>query len=127
MNQTRLHRHGKPDLLFNGVLLATVDDRQFNGFSENWMETSLYKTAMGQYILYNEFFITNCGNRSIPTALVFATAQDLQDYMEVGARPLSPLTAELLRQASIHDAAFELCGPFVRVQLYAPEMTARAS
>jgi hypothetical protein len=127
MIETRLHRHGKPDLLFNGMVLADVDDRQFSGFAENWMDTSLYKTAMGQYILYNEFFITSCGNRSIPTALVFATAQDLLDFMEVGTRPLSPLTAELLRQASIQDPAFELCSPFMRVELYAPEVAAQAS
>ena len=127
MHQTRLHRHGKPDLLFNGILLAHADDRRFTGFAENWMETTLYKTALGQYIMHSEFFITSCGNRSIPTALVFATAQDLLDYMEVGSRPLSPLSAELLRQASIEDEAFELCSPFMRLTLYTPELTAQAS
>ncbi|WP_461208373.1 hypothetical protein [Desulfocurvus sp. DL9XJH121] len=126
MNKTRLQRYGKPDLLFNGSFLAHVDGRDITGFSEDWMETSLYRTALGQYILYSECIITSCGRRSIPVALVFAGAQDLLDYMEVGSRPLSPLTAELLRQASIEDEVFELCGPYMRLTLRMPELTAQA-
>jgi hypothetical protein len=56
----------------------------------------------------------------LPTALVFASAQDLLDYMEVGTRPLSPLAAELLRQASLEDPAFTLCGTFAPVALRPP-------
>lgn len=126
MNQIRLHRHGRPDLLFNGMLLAHVDDREFIGFAENWMETSLFRTAQGQYVLFSEFTITSCGRRTIPTALVFADARDLLEFMEVGTRPLSPLCAELLRQASLYDEAFELCGPFMRVELLSPALTAQA-
>lgn len=120
MNQFRLQRHGKPDLLFNGTILASVDDREFSGFTENWLETALYRTSLGQYILASDFTITSCGRRSIPTAIVFATAEDLLDYMEVHTRPLSPLSAELLRQASLQDEAFTLCGPFARVNLREP-------
>ncbi|WP_051444950.1 hypothetical protein [Desulfocurvus vexinensis] len=120
MIQLRLQRHGKPDLLFEGTRLARVDDREISGFSENWMETALYRTAMGQYVLASVFHITSCGRRSVPTALVFATAQDLLDYMEVSTRPLSPLAAELLRQAALEDAAFTLCGTFAPVALRPP-------
>ncbi|BBD08678.1 hypothetical protein [Desulfovibrio ferrophilus] len=127
MNQIRLQRHGKPDLLFNGDLLAQVDDREFSGFNENWMDTALYRTSLGQYILYSEFHITNCGKRSIPTALVFSTDQDLLEFMEVSSRPLSPLSAELLRQASLNDEAFDLCGPRVPVEFLPLVHTARAS
>ncbi len=120
MIQIRLQRHGKPDLIFNGTELARVDDREFTGFTENWLETSLYRTAMGQYVLASVFHITSCGRRDIPTAVVFATAQDLLDYMEVNTRPLSSLSAELLRQASIEDEAFTLCGTFMRVEFLQP-------
>jgi hypothetical protein len=120
MTQVRVQRHGKPDLLFSGMRLAHVDDRVFTGFTENWMETSLYRTSMSQYVLASEFRVTSCGRRSVPTALVFASAQDLLDYMEVGTRPLSPLAAELLRQASLEDPAFTLCGTFAPVALRPP-------
>lgn len=127
MNQIRLQRHGKPDLLFNGIILAKVDDREFTGFTENWMETSLYKTSLGQYILYSEFNITSCGKRTIPTALVFASDQDLLEFMEVNERPLSCLSAEMLRQASLFDEAFDLCGPRVHVEFLPRIQTAQAS
>lgn len=116
MNQIRLQRHGKPDLIFNGLEMARVDDREFTGFTENWLETSLYRTAMGQYVLASVFHITTCGRRDIPTAVVFASAQDLLDYMEVSTKPLTALSAELLRQASIEDDAFTLCGTFMHVE-----------
>lgn len=120
MNQIRLQRHGKPDLIFNGLELARVDDREFTGFTENWLETSLYRTAMGQYVLASVFHITNCGQRDLSTAVVFTSAEDLFEYMEVGTKPLSSLTAELLRQASIEDEAFTLCGTFLRVSFRQP-------
>jgi len=120
MNQLRLQRHGKPDLIFNGTTLARVDDREFTGFTENWLVTTLYRTAIGQYILGSDFHITSCGQRNISTALVFASAQDLLEFMEVNNKPLSSLSAELLRQASIEDEAFTLCGPFMHVELRTP-------
>lgn len=126
MNQIRLSRHGKPDLLFNGMQLANVDDREFTGFSENWLETSLYRTSMGQYVLSSDFHITSCGERTVQTALVFSSAQDLLDYMGVHQAPLTPLTAELLRQASILDEAFTLCATFMPVELYPLMRTAQA-
>lgn len=126
MNQIRLSRHGKPDLLFNGMLLAHVDDRDFSGFSENWLETSLYRTSMGQYVLASEFHITSCGNRAVPTALVFASAGDLLDYMGIDSTPLTPLSAELLRQASLLDEAFTLCATFMPLELHPLMRTAEA-
>jgi len=127
MNKIRLQRHGKPDLLFTGDLLAMVDDREFSGFAENWMVTSLYRTSLGQYILFSEFHITSCGRRTIPTALVFATDRELLEFMEVDTRPLSSLSAELLRQASLQDEAFDLCGPRIPVVFLPMVHTAKAS
>lgn len=120
MNRIRVQRNGKPDLLFSGMRLAHVDDREFTGFTENWMETSLYRSSMGQYVMASEFHVTSCGRRCVPTALVFASAQDLFDYLEIATRPLSPLAAELLRQASLEDPAFGLCGPLAPVTLRQP-------
>lgn len=127
MNQVRLQRHGKPDLIFNGILLANVDDREFNGFSENWMETTLYRTSLNQYILYSQFNITSCGRRTIPTALVFSSDRDLLEFMEVDTRPLSALSAEILRQASLEDDAFDLCAPRVPVEFLPMLHAAQAS
>ncbi|GAB6175848.1 hypothetical protein JCM16814_07390 [Desulfobaculum senezii] len=120
MEQFTLHRNGQPDLVFNGSEIALVDEREFVGFMENWMDTVLYKTTFGQYVLASVFHITNCGQRTMCTAEVFPTAEALMDFMEVGSRPLSPVSLELLRQASLHDEAFMLCTTFCTVQLRAP-------
>ncbi|NJB67622.1 hypothetical protein GGQ74_001262 [Desulfobaculum xiamenense] len=123
MEQFTLKRNGKPDLVFNGAQLAQVDEREFVGFKEDWMDTCLYRTAFGQYVLSSIFHITSCGKRDMTSALVFSCAQDLLDYLEIGTRPLSPLSLELLRQASLEDEAFTLCTTFCTVRLKVPHKT----
>ncbi len=127
MEKIRLQRHGQQDLFFQGERLSHVDERDFYGFSEDWMETSLYRTSLGGYIVHNVTFITSCGQRNIPIALIFPGAKDLLAFMEVNTRPLSPLTAELLRQASLLDDTFHHCGTYMPITLYSPGLTAKAS
>ncbi|MDY7000751.1 MAG: hypothetical protein SVS15_03095 [Thermodesulfobacteriota bacterium] len=107
MEQFKLQRFDRPDLSFTGKMLAVVDEREFTGFLENWLEVSLYKTSMGKYVLSSNFHVTSCGNRNIHTTLAFDSLEHLLEYLEIKDRPLSCITGELLRQASMEDQAFD--------------------
>ena len=107
MEQLKLQRFDRPDLSFTGRMLAVVDEREFTGFQENWLEISLYKTSVGKYILSSAFHITSCGNRVVQTAVAFDSLNSLLEYLKVKSRPLSCITGELLRQASTEDQAFD--------------------
>ena len=107
MEQLKLQRLDRPDLSFTGKMLAVVDEREFTGFLENWLEVSLYKTSAGKYILSSAFHVTSCGNRVVQTAVSFDSFGHLLEYLGVKNRPLSCLTGELLRQASIEDRDFD--------------------
>lgn len=126
MEQITLKRNGKPDLVFNGRELALVDEREFVGFKEDWLDMHLYKTAFGQYVLSSVFNINSCGKRCMNSALVFSAVKDLFDYLEIGKRPVSPVTLELMRQASLQDEAFTPCATFCKVRLKSPSEDACA-
>jgi len=112
MEQLKLQRFDRPDLSFTGKMLAVVDEREFTGFLENWLEISLYKTSLGRYVLSSVFHVTSCGNRNVHTTLAFDSLNHLLEYLEIKDRPMSSLTGELLRQASTEDRDFDFftCG-----------------
>lgn len=99
----QLSRHGKPDLLFSGAMLATVCDTPSS--SQNWWEFSVYKTSVDAYILAATFHVVQEGDRTLSSVLAFATPERLLEFFQSAEAPASSMAAALLQQLAAHDMA----------------------
>lgn len=79
----RLPRHGKPDLLFTGILLGTAHEpAPPEDTRRNWWEIALYKTSVGAYLLASTYHVVEEGDRSLSTVISFAEAACLRDFFD---------------------------------------------
>ncbi|MCA1944631.1 MAG: hypothetical protein LDL30_05025 [Desulfovibrio sp.] len=79
----RLPRHGKPDLLFTGILLGTAHEpAPPEDARRNWWEIALYKTSVGAYLLASTYHVVEEGDRALSTVISFAEAACLRDFFD---------------------------------------------
>lgn len=81
MQEIRLHRNGRDDLVFVGEHLATVDDREWMGIAPNWWELALYHAEAGGYVLSSIFYLNYPRRRILRGALAFKDIADVRDYV----------------------------------------------
>ena len=100
MQNIRVKRSGRPDLLFTGVRLAEVDERRVATVRDHWWEVSLFKTCVGKYLLASAH---RCRTGSCRRVLLsFPAAWDLVDFLQENV--LAPsISEEVLSQAMDRD------------------------
>lgn len=134
--QYQLQRHGKPDLVFHGVMLARVQDMPASAAAPaeqpaapgNWWELALYRTSVGAYLLSSSFHVVEEGLRTMATVLSFSTLDTLREYFDAQGRELSRLAQDMLRQAAGRDRELETVlhgAPRRRPALIAPARRGR--
>ncbi len=103
----KLWRDGQKDLEFEGVELASVDNRSHQGEKESrWTELALYRTRGGKYVLHRKDRTCWQGEEDSETAEVFDTVSDLVDEItEEGG--VGNLYKELIEEAAKEDDALD--------------------
>lgn len=100
MQNIRVKRSGREDLLFTGVQLAEVDERRLATARDHWWEVSLYRTCMGKFLLASCHRSRTGSCRRV--VLSFAAPWDLVDFLKENV--LAPwLSDEILSQAMEQD------------------------
>lgn len=110
MDFIHVERNGKPDLVFQGRLVAAVDERQYGrsgkaktGQGGSFWEIALFETSVGKYIMASAFHIAEPVRRTMRTALAFNTADDIHDYLGADSLEAGGLGEALMRQAGMLD------------------------
>lgn len=76
MSEYRISRNGRKDLVFEGEILATVNDHSFNSWGrERWDEYTLYKSKNGKFIVQHAYITFYQGEDNIHEAWVSNTAE----------------------------------------------------
>ncbi len=95
MQNIRVKRSGRPDLVFTGVKLAEVDERRVSTVADHWWEVSLFKTCVGKYLLASSHRSRTGNCRRV--VLSFPAAWDLVDFLQENV--LAPwISEEILAQ-----------------------------
>ncbi|BFR49398.1 hypothetical protein RVX_R24590 [Nitratidesulfovibrio sp. HK-II] len=99
MQEIRLHRNGREDLVFIGEHLATVDDREWMGIAPNWWELALYRSEAGRLVLSSVFYLNFPRHRVLRGAVVFQDIADVRDYVVNACNGPSMIADGLLGRA----------------------------
>jgi hypothetical protein len=101
MQSIRLKRTGHDDLVFSGVLLASVDDQGRSESSFSWLKLSLYQTSTRAYILGVTLHrYSSSGYKNMSSAVAFASIDDIRDFLcHEECQEISELLETLIRQA----------------------------
>ncbi|ABB39638.1 hypothetical protein Dde_2843 [Oleidesulfovibrio alaskensis G20] len=106
MNEIKIKRNGKDDLVFTGEELVTVDDREWMGVAPNWWELKLYRSAVGKYILASTFHLNYPRRSRMYGAVVFSSKNDVAEYLRECNSP-NMIVDALMRRASLHERRAE--------------------
>lgn len=104
-----LRRHGKPDLVFQGRLLAGIDERDLAVFAsdvarlESWWTLSLFKTSVDKYLLCATFTRRAPDEQSMNTVIAFDKGACVREFFAGHEGPNSALARELLGKAAMRD------------------------
>jgi hypothetical protein len=109
MQNIRLKRTGQDDLVFTGVLLASVDDQGRSETSFSWLKLSLYQTSTRAYILGVALHrYSSSGYKNMRSSVAFASIDDIRDFLcNEECQEISELIEILLRQAIKTKKALE--------------------
>ena len=106
MEMITLPRNGLPDMMFRGEELSRAREHPVSADrvpAGNWWEIVLFRTDMGQLVLYSVFHIVKGGNREVPTVQLFDSTRGLSRYLDGLVDGGSPLLMSLLEKASERD------------------------
>lgn len=110
MDRIALKRQGRPDLVFDGFLVAHIRE---STASAGLVDLAIYRTRAGKFILASQVdgaqILEPDGHDRLCKALSFACADDVCLFMsDIGEDqdPFALLNASLLRRAARADAAF---------------------
>jgi hypothetical protein len=105
--QIKIRRDGKRDLMFEGIVLAKVDNHFVAGRDQSrWRELTLYETAGGRYVLA-KVQRTRCqGERDGYTSHVFNKPDELAGLLEGDDSGINKLDKELVDAAVEADEKF---------------------
>lgn len=106
MNEFRIKRNGKEDLVFTGEELVAVDDREWMGIAPNWWELRLYRTAVGKYILASTFHLNYPRRGQMHGAVVFSSRSDVGEYLRECNSP-NMIVEALMRRASLREMYYD--------------------
>jgi len=103
MDRIALRRHGRPDLVFEGFLVAHI--RESTAMAGD-VDLAIYRTRSGKLILASTAWAGEAGDRDgLCKALSFACADDMCLFLEEQGAFVD-VNACLLRRAAQSDIAF---------------------
>ena len=104
MDRIALKRQGRPDLVFDGFLVAHI--RGATAWAGD-LDLAIYRTRVGKLILASMARAGNTSRDEVCKALSFASADDLCLFLDEQEQGLfADTSANLLRRAAQSDAAF---------------------
>jgi hypothetical protein len=100
MQQIRLKRMNHPDLVFSGELVASIDDQRMTANIPTRLQLSLYKTAVGRFILAVVLHhLPSSEPKIFHGALAFESLASIRDFLAGSdGRDLSDPVGVLLEQ-----------------------------
>ncbi|PTN37170.1 hypothetical protein [Desulfonatronum sp. SC1] len=100
MQEIRLKRMNHPDLVFNGDLVASVDDQRMTASIHTRLQLSLYKTAVGRFILALALHhFPSSEPKTFHGALAFDSFATIRDFLaSEDGRALSDTAGQLLER-----------------------------
>lgn len=99
MDEIRIKRNDRDDLVFKGERLVRVDDREWMGIAPNWWELTLYRTEVGRYVLASVFHRNYPRGKTLYGALLFERPEDVRDYIIHDCNGPSMIAEALLKRA----------------------------
>lgn len=99
MNEIRIKRNERDDLVFRGERLVRLDDREWMGIAPNWWELILYRTEVGRYVLASVFHRNYPRGKTLYGALIFERPEDMRDYIIHDCNGPSMIADALLNRA----------------------------
>ncbi|WP_052813153.1 hypothetical protein [Desulfonatronum thioautotrophicum] len=101
MQTIRLKRTGREDLVFSGMVLASVDNQDRNESNFSWLKLSLYQTSSEAYILGLTLHrYSPAGVNNLCSAVAFHSIEDIQEFLvQEKCRDISALVHKLVKEA----------------------------
>ena len=106
MQEIRLPRKDKDDLVFHGELIASADDSHLPPEGNCWWELTLYQTERGRYVLAKAVRCADTGRRSRHEAVSFASPGDVHFFLAEENRRKQAVGSLLLERAREKDSRF---------------------
>lgn len=106
MEEIKLKRNGKEELIFTGELLVSMDDRHLMGANPNWWELAIYKSTTGKYILASTFHLNYPRRKDMHGAISFTTPEGIREYLVRECNGPALIADTLLTRAGRRDSAF---------------------
>lgn len=108
MQKIRLKRTKRDDLVFSGVLLASVDDQDHGGSDFSWLKLLLYQTSTRAYILgVTLHWYSSSGRKDLSSAVAFDSIEDVREFLcREKCRYIAHLKDNLLKRAAKTKKAY---------------------
>jgi hypothetical protein len=103
VQQFKVKRSKRTDLVFNGELLVRIDDKQWVNSGATWWELSLYKTDKGAYVLGSAFHVDYPMRGKYYGAKSFGKPQEVIDFVLTECRGPQEIAETLIKKAAMRD------------------------
>ncbi len=81
MDEIRIKRNGREELVFTGKELAAVEDHAWLGDAFNWRTLRLFRTSVGKYVLGSTLHMQYPRRMQTYSALIFSSKDDVGAYL----------------------------------------------
>lgn len=109
MQTFQVRRHGKPDAIFTGELLAETTSKNDEENKKQWTEVRIYRIETGKYITEIVGRSLIQGHRDRITFNVVENAADVKDALRINGREyITDLALEALEDAAEKDPALRV-------------------